>query len=81
MRKAGIVTETYETGNEDFMVDIIRMEDKGDEVFGAWLYRSHMGMKMFMYGVPARVMSYQDFIDSVKANMDEYFEDYDEEVH
>ena len=80
MKKADITVETYETGREDFLVDVVRTVDKGEEITEAWLYRRRMGMKMLMYGLYAKHTPYEAFASGIEDSLDEFCEAYDEEV-
>ena len=83
MKKTNTITETYETGREDFMVDIVRTESKGESVYEAWLYRRSVGVKKLLYGIPAKHTTDGAFYESVAECMvagNIVFDDYDEEV-
>ena len=83
MKKTNTITEAYETGREDFMVDIVQTEDRGEAVFEAWLYRRSVGVKTLLYGVPAEHTTAGAFYESVAECMvagNKVFDEYDEEV-
>lgn len=46
---------------------------------GAWLYRSDMGVKSFMFGYMLKDMDADKFKDLVFSNLPDYIEDYEEE--
>lgn len=75
MRMTGIKTDTYRIeGN--WMVDI----QTKDDTYYAYLWHERYGIKELMFGCPVKQQSYEDFLDTVEANFDEYKDDYIEEV-
>ena len=85
MKKAGIVMEAYETGHEDFLVDIVTDTTHRNpelHIHEAWLYRKGMGAKMYMFGVPVGNSTREDFLELVEDNLryNPYYKDYDEDV-
>ena len=51
MRKLDWKTTTFETGHEDFLIDIVESVDQfGDAIFETWLYRKDTGIKAFVVG-------------------------------
>ena len=78
MKKAGIFSDIYETGHENFLVEIDAEESADGVEYGAWLYRKDMGVKMYMFGVYD--LNYAEFISLVEANLPDYYDMYDEEV-
>lgn len=61
-----------------WMVDVYRASDdySDEDIFEAWLYRSDVGIKNFMFGVSALITTEDDFLETVEENLDEYIEDY-----
>ena len=86
MKKRDIInTATYETGYEDFLIDVVEKYDSmGQEnVFEIWIYRESMGVKMLAYGVPTRTNGgrFDGFCAGLEADdFDEFYDIYDEEV-
>lgn len=55
MKKASYKTTTFETGYENFMIDITEYTETfpdgtKEEMYGSWLYRKNMGIKEFIVG-------------------------------
>lgn len=59
MKKAAYKTTTFETGNENFMIDIVEHEesfislvsnDYREFIRDIWLYRKNIGIKQYVIG-------------------------------
>lgn len=51
MRKLDWKTTTFETGHENFLIDIVESVDQFDDaIFETWLYRKDTGIKTFVVG-------------------------------
>lgn len=79
--------ETYETGYENFLVDLVFTKDavEKEDMVEAWLYREDMGIKESMFGVLLRQvkefgLTPEEMVESNLANED-YYESYDERFH
>lgn len=71
MKKTNIKTETYAlTGG--FMIDIVTT----DATYEAFLYHKKCGVKDLMFGCPKEQQPYEDFLELVEINADEYISDY-----
>lgn len=73
--------ETFDCGN-GFFVEIVTIAGKGSlgnkyPHYEAWLYYEHCGIKEFMFGTSSS--NYQEFIDVVLANYDDYEDFYIED--
>lgn len=86
MKKTNIKTTTFETGIENFMLDIV--EHKTDEVqFDTWLYRNNIGIKEYIvgymreynYSVPEIVDNLTDYLLIPDKNGNTWYEAYDEQ--
>ena len=75
MRMTGIKTDTYRIEGH-WMVDIQTTETE----YEAYLWNEKYGEKHLMFGMPIAQQYYEEFLDIVEANFDEYKEDYIEEV-
>jgi len=72
-------TKTYDAG-EDFRVDIVILPDE----YEAWIYKKDSGYKSLMFGMPKNQpyakdeinITYDEFIKIVAGNLDEYIDDY-----
>lgn len=76
MKKANIKTTTYETGFENFMIDITET----DEEYGAYIYRSDCGLKNFIYGVLKSTTTLREFKEMLENTMTEDMYFYDKDV-
>ena len=64
--------------NDDYFVDIAIVTNDLEVVFEAWLYKKGYGVKMLMYGMPARQINYEYYKECVEADVDDYIEMYKE---
>lgn len=82
MKKAKDMVEVYETGREDFLVDIARMtDDDSEDVYTAWLYRRGKVAKLMMCVIPAYQISKDVFLTAmVEKIIGDYYERYDKAV-
>lgn len=53
MTRADITVETYETGRDDYMVDIVRSysAEDGATAYEAWIYRREGAIKTHIFGL------------------------------
>lgn len=61
MTRADITVETYETGRDDYMVDIVRSysPEDGATTYEAWIYRREGAIKTHIFGLDD--VSYEEF--------------------
>ena len=61
MTRADITVETYETGRDDYMVDIVRSysPEDGATAYEAWIYRRNGAIKTHVFGLDD--VSYEEF--------------------
>ncbi|MBR3645217.1 MAG: hypothetical protein IKN54_02265 [Lachnospiraceae bacterium] len=84
-------TETYWIKDKWF-IDITISPDGEAHVIEAWLYHNDCGIKILMFGEswddtekhtiqdnPANISDYDDFLDMVECQIDEYIDIYTEE--
>ena len=55
IKKAAYKTTTFETGKENFLIDITEYTETfkdgtKEEMYGAWLYRNNIGIKSYIIG-------------------------------
>lgn len=62
-----VTTYTYDMG-DGWMVDIVTMPTEKE----AYLYHNGYGVKEFMFGMPNEQTSYDEFLEIVAANFDDY---------
>ena len=74
MVKIEYKTETYWCGG-DWLVDVVTTPDN----FEAYLYHKNCGVKKLMFGMPIEQQSYEEFIEIVEGNVDDYTGPYLEE--
>jgi hypothetical protein len=72
-----IKSETFCTPWNGHLYCVDIMEDAEER--SAWLYRSGMGVKSFMFGYMLKDMDADKFKDLVFSNLPDYIEDYEEE--
>lgn len=80
-RRTEIKTKTYEA-DYGFMVDIVDDVDRrcGEAVWSVYLYREDLSVKVFMFGLlKSATPTLREVVGIVKANLPEYYGDYDEE--
>ena len=70
MKMANRRTETYSYKNVVF-VDIVSDYDKKE--YSAWVYNNSDGIKSLMFSVPMGQQTYEEYIEIVKANINEYY--------
>lgn len=76
LRETGIITTTYETGHEDFMIDIVESR----YIYEAWLYREAEGRKDIMFGIEREFWTMEEFLNKVEELLPKYIKFYDEET-
>lgn len=69
-------TTTYETGHEDFMIDIVEFGYN----YEAWLYREAEGRKDLMFGVEREFWTMEEFLSKVERLLPTYIRFYDEDT-
>ena len=67
-----IKTKSYDAGN-GFEVDIVI--DEKDQYYHSYLYHVEYGHKLYMFGMPMKQQSYDEFLEIVEKNVDDYRED------
>ena len=67
-------TTTFADG--DFRIDIVETRTE----FGAWIYRHNVGTKSFIYGCQKKTTTFDEFVETIEATIDEDKEHYDEEI-
>lgn len=72
------VLATYMDG--DFIIEICKEEVEGYECYSAYLRRKGYGMKLSVPGVMVKDCSLETYTEMVENLLEEYEEDYDEEV-
>lgn len=80
MKKRADRIETYETGHEDFLVDVVDKYDRTaqEHVYEAWIYRESVGMKVMIYGVLAEKSgSFEGFCACLDDDLEEFYNMYD----
>lgn len=74
------ITTTYKADEEGFCVDIVQ---RINNTYDAWIYEESYGIKMYMFGNEiGRTKScktYNEFLDLVDANIENYINIYREE--
>lgn len=70
-----IKTRTYEY-DSNFYVDIV----ENDTMYEAYIYDPIYTFKKFMFGVPKNQSNYEDFLDVVFNDVDNYTEYYFEDI-
>jgi len=69
MKKTDIKTTTFETGYEDFMVDIVEKED----AFDVYLYRGSARWKDYLFGLSKKYVATLDLAaEIVEGNLLDY---------
>lgn len=68
-----ITTQTYST-KKGFLVDIVTKSLKYE--YEAWIYHEEYGIKDLMFGVPTEQQTYEEFLEIVFNNIDEYINYY-----
>ena len=76
LRERNTVTTTYETGREDFMIDVV----ESGYVYEAWLYREAEGRKEIMFGIEREFWTMEEFLNKVEELLPKYIRFYDEET-
>lgn len=76
MKKTEIKTTTYSYVKE-YLVDIVETEND----YEAYVYSKDNCYKIFMFGCPKEQQTKDEFIDMVKASMDDFISDYEHEIY
>lgn len=71
-----ITTQTYST-KYDFLIDIVTKTN--EYYYEAWIYHNQYGIKDLMFGIPTENQTYEEFLEIVFNNLDEYITDYVDE--
>lgn len=71
-----ITTQTYST-KYNFLVDIVTKSLKYQ--YEAWIYHVEHGVKDLMFGVSTEQQTYEEFLEIVFNNLDEYITNYVDE--
>ena len=71
LKLTDIRTRTYEY-DSNYYVDIVERND----LYEAYIYDSNIGFKSFMFGMLKSENSYENFLDTVFDNIDEFVESY-----
>ena len=61
-----VAVVTYETGHEDFLIDVVR----GSDAYDVWLYRESWGPKLYVTTMPSTAMEFEEFCASLEKGMD-----------
>ena len=77
MRRAFTKTQTYITGYEDFLVDVVMTRADGVEIYEAWLYRRSRGAKLRCFHDEGTIPR-TEFMECVESLPDVFYECYDE---
>lgn len=77
MERIKQTTETYETYDPEYLVDIV----SGSKLYHAWLYHKRCGIKVYLFGINKKDITKQDFIETVDVNIkcQNYIEQYHKE--
>lgn len=70
-------TKTYsyfKGGADNYLIDIVA--DLDEDTYNAYIYSANYAQKLYMFGMPTDQQSYEDFLEIVDANLEEYIEDY-----
>ena len=76
MIKVASIVETYETGREDFLVDVVMAYRNGVEVRQVWAYRRSRGVKMICFSDVGTIPR-TEFMTCVECIPSEFYEAYD----
>lgn len=68
-----ITTQTYSTKNH-FLIDIVSKIN--EYKYEAWTYHDEYRVKDLMFGVPTEQQTYEEFLEIVFNNIDEYINYY-----
>lgn len=68
-----ITTQTYST-KYHFLVDIVKKSNVF--IYEAWIYHDQYGVKDLMFGIPTEQQTYEEFLEIVFNNIDEYIDSY-----
>ena len=80
-RIRGIKTYRFDTGMHiatgycTHKVNVMITEDR--DRCEATMYCDDMGISMFMFGIPKRFQTFEDFLDTVESNVPEYIRMYE----
>ena len=73
-----IIVKTYQISDDErWFIETV----EADEIYDAYIYDINCGIKMYMFGINKKDMAYNDFLEIVESNIEDYYETYNEEYN